>query len=176
MWRREDGGIEHCVVVARGDGGVDVDGVAVWGDARRVRYRLRCDAAWRVWGVELEAPEDRCALWLAADGAGSWRRDGVALEDVRGCIDVDLYAIAFTNTLPVRRLELRVGEAALIDVAYVRLPSMALERMQQRYTRVSDSVYRYESVASGFTADVSFDAAGLVVDYPGLVRRMWAVR
>jgi hypothetical protein len=46
--------------------------------------------------------------------------------------------------------------------------------MQQRYTRVSADVYRYESVVSGFTADLLLDGEGLVVEYPGLVRRMWA--
>lgn len=174
MWRREDGGVEHVVVASRGDGGVDVDGVAAWagadGGVHRVRYRLRCDASWCVRSVDVEAPEDGTAVSLRADGHGAW--DG--LPGLDGCVDVDIYAIAFTNTLPVRRLGLRTGEASLIDVAYVRLPSMAVERMRQRYTRVSDDVYRYESVQSGFTADLLVDAEGLVVDYPGLVRRMWA--
>ena len=173
MWRREDGGVEHVAVVLRGDGGVDVDGVAVWapgGGVHRVRYRLECDASWRVRSVDVEAPEDGTAVSLRADGEGSWS----GLPQLGGCVDVDLWAIAFTNTLPVRRLGLGVGDAALIDVAYVRLPSMAVERMQQRYTRVSDEVYRYESVLSGFTADLLVDAEGLVVDYPQVVRRMWA--
>jgi uncharacterized protein len=173
MWRREDGGVEHVVMAPRGDGGVDVDGVAVWSSAgteHRVCYRLACDASWSVRAVDVAAPEDGTAVQLRADGRGTWR----GMPQLAGCVDVDLYAVAFTNTLPVRRLGLAVGEARLIDVAYVMLPSMAVERMQQRYTRVSDNVYRYESVLSGFTADLLLDAEGLVVDYPGLVRRMWA--
>jgi len=174
MWRRDDGGVEHVVVVEAADGGVEVDGVAVWaaedGGVHRVRYRLGCDASWCARSVDVEAPEDGTSVSLRADGRGTWS----GRPDLDGCVDVDLWAIAFTNTLPVRRLGLRTGEAALIDVAYVRLPSMAVERMQQRYTRVSDDVYRYESVRSGFTADLLVDAAGLVVEYPGLVRRMWA--
>lgn len=179
MWRREDGGVEHVLVSPRADGGADVDGVAAWaegGVVHRVRHRLDVDASWCVRAVRVEAPEDGTSVWLHADGRGSWRdaSSGAPLPRLDGCVDVDLYAVAFTNTLPVRRLCLPVGEVRVIDVAYVRLPSMAVERMQQRYTRVSDRVYRYESVASGFTADLLLDADGLVVDYPGLVRRMWA--
>lgn len=177
MWRRDDGGVEHVSVAARADGGMDVDGVAVW-DSHRVAYRLVCDAQWRVREVDVVAPEDETALRLRADGHGRWHdgTSGAALPHLDGCIDVDLWAIAFTNTLPVRRLGLRVAEARLIDVAYVRLPSMAVDRMEQRYTRVADRVYRYESVVSGFTADLILDEEGLVVEYPGLVRRMWARR
>lgn len=173
MWRRDDGGVEHVVVSLGAGGGVEVEGIAVWtADAtlHRVRYRLGCDASWCVRSVDVEAPEDGTAVSLRSDGRGSWQ----GRPDLSGCVDVDLWAIAFTNTLPVRRLRLEVGEAALLDVAYVRLPSMAVERMQQRYTRVSDDVYRYESVLSGFTADLLVDGEGLVVEYPGLVRRMWA--
>ncbi len=175
MWRREDGGVEHVAVTPRDDGGVEADGVAVWreGGERRIRYRLRCDAAWRVREVRVDAPEDGTSLQLECDGRGAWRSGGIERPDLRGCVDVDLYAVAFTNTLPVRRLGMAVGDTAVIDVAYVRLPSMQVEHVQQRYTRVSDDLYRYESLDSGFTAVVSFDADGLVVDYPGLVRRMW---
>jgi hypothetical protein len=35
-------------------------------------------------------------------------------------------------------------------------------------------VYRYESVGTDFRADLGVDGDGLVVDYPGLARRLWA--
>jgi hypothetical protein len=177
MWRRDDGGVAH-VRAEWGDGEVDVDGVVAWpegGVPHRVRYALHCDAAWRVRSLRVAAPEDGGALELRGDGAGAWvDGSGAALPHLDGCVDVDLYAVAFTNTLPVRRLAMAAGEAHVIDVAFVHLPSMEVEHMQQRYTRVSDRVYRYESVSSGFTADLVLDGDGLVVDYPGLVRRMWS--
>jgi hypothetical protein len=182
MWRRDDGGVEHVVVSPRhGDegGGIEVHGVVVWPDGgaeHRLRYTLHCDTSWRVRELRAEAPEDGTALHLHADGEGGWRdgATGDALQHLDGCVDVDLYAVAFTNTLPVRRLGMAVGEVHTIDVAFVRLPSMAVEHMVQRYTRVSDNLYRYESVASGFVADLVVDGDGLVVTYPGLVRRMWS--
>src|SRR5581483_3757743 len=108
------------------------------GGERRIRYRLRCDAAWQVRALNVDAPEDGTSLQLDCDGHGAWRAGGGARADLQGCIDVDLYAVAFTNTLPVRRLGMAAGESAVIDVAYVRLPSMQVERVQQLYTRVSD--------------------------------------
>ena len=176
MWRRVDGGVEHVRVATVGDG-VEVDGVVALrgggdGDgARRLRYLLRCDAAWSVRDVELHATEDGASLSLHAEAAGRWR-DASPLLD--GCVDVDLEAVVFTNTLPIRRLSLRVGESAVLDVAFVRLPSMSLVPVQQRYTRVARDVYRYESLGSGFRADLRVDDDGLVVDYPGLARRLWA--
>jgi hypothetical protein len=180
MWRREDGGVEHVVVSRDAGGAVQVDGAVAWpaedGAEHRVRYLLECDAQWQVRELRAEAPEDGTALHLRGDGRGAWHdgASGAALPHLDGCIDVDLYAVAFTNTLPVRRLAMVVGGVRTIAVAYVRLPSMAVEPMQQRYTRVSDNLYRYESVADGFTADLVLDAEGLVITYPGLVRRMWA--
>jgi hypothetical protein len=178
MWRREDGGVEHVRVCVNDD--VAVDGVvAQCGDdgvERRTRYRLQCDAGWRVREVRVDLPEDGGALLLRSDGAGGWTRgeDGAAMPQLDGCIDVDLYAIAFTNTLPVRRLRLGLGASAEIDVAFVVLPSLEVKRVRQRYTRVSDNLYRYEGLESGFTTTLSVDGDGLVIDYPGLARRMWA--
>ncbi len=178
MWRHAGGGVEHAHVVVDGSG-VVVDGVLVRpgaapGEERRVRYTLHCDAGWRVQSVDVDAPEDGTALALHADGAGSWRDGaGVALAHLDGCIDVDLMGVAFTNTLPVRRLGMAVGESHLLAVAFVRLPSMEVVRAEQRYTRLAGDVYRYESVSSGFRADLRIDAEGLVVDYPGLATRMW---
>jgi len=173
MWRRGDGGVEH-VRVAVSRGGVDVDGVvALRGDdggVRRLRYLLRCDTGWRVRDVDLHAAEDAASLSLHAGGVGRWS-DAPRLD---GCVDVDLESVVFTNTLPIRRLSLPVGESAVVDVAFVRLPSMSVVPVQQRYTHVAAGVYRYESLTSGFRADLRVDADGLLVDYPGLARRLWA--
>jgi hypothetical protein len=178
MWRREDGGVEHVRVAMGGDGGVAVDGVVAAGSPRepwRLRYRMRCDRGWRVRDVEVDMPEQGGAVSLHGDGSGVWRDgQGAVLAALDGCVDVDIFAVAFTNTLPVRRLRLAVGEAQAIGVAFVRVPELDAVHAEQRYTRLSEHVYRYESLGSGFRADLRIDADGLVVDYPGLVRRLWA--
>ena len=44
-------------------------------------------------------------------------------------------------------------------------------KRQQRYTNLGGGRYRFESLDDDFTADLTVDEAGLVVDYPGLFRR-----
>jgi hypothetical protein len=179
MWRRDDGGVEH-VRVSMDDARDAVAGdgvVAFWsGDsASRVRYRVVCDAGWRLREVMVNVPESGGTLLLRVDAGAGWRdASGAVIAQLSGCVDVDLEGVVFTNTLPVRRLAMDVGDAREIDVAYVELPSLAVLRMPQRYTRVAHRVYRYESVGTDFRADLGVDGDGLVVDYPGLARRLWA--
>jgi hypothetical protein len=169
-------GLEHLRLTEDGHG-VLADGVVLGiaeGTPFRAQYRVRCDAAWRVREVTMDPLDGRAPLHLRADGAGVWT-DGVgaALPALAGCIDIDLSISPFTNTLPIRRLAFGQGEARVLMMAYIRAPELTVEPMQQRYTRLATDRYRYENVDSDFTADLSLDVAGLVLDYPGLFRRVW---
>jgi hypothetical protein len=84
--------------------------------------------------------------------------------------DVDIAITPFTNTLPIRRLRLAVGESAEIDATYVAAPDFEVSTMRQRYTRVDEHRYRYES--PGFEALLTLDEHDLVTEYPGLWRRI----
>jgi uncharacterized protein len=91
---------------------------------------------------------------------------------------VDLSATTFTNTLPIRRLDVKEGESSEIAVVYVNVQSHRLDASVQRYTCLERNpdggLYRYEDegVFEGFTADLPVDAGGLVLDYPGILRRI----
>lgn len=172
-------GIEHLRLAVRDDG-VAADGLVVGveeGTAFRARYEVRCDAAWRVREVRA-ALLDGGELHLRADGAGHWTADGEARPDLAGCIDVDIRVTPFTNTLPIRRLGLRPGESAELAVAYIALPALEATLERQRYsclaTGPDGGLYRYESLPGDFRADLPVDADGLVLDYPGLFRRVWS--
>ena len=103
-------------------------------------------------------------IW--ASGAGQ------EVELLRGCSDVDIMITPFTNTLPIRRLGLKSGEAREIAVAYFGLPDFVPTRFEQRYTclelRNNGGLYRYENLQSDFRADLNVDGDGLVVEYPGI--------
>ncbi|HVU10099.1 MAG TPA: putative glycolipid-binding domain-containing protein, partial [Phototrophicaceae bacterium] len=48
----------------------------------------------------------RQALHIVSDGHGKWRdADDNPLPELDGCIDVDISATPFTNTLPIRRIQ-----------------------------------------------------------------------
>ena len=106
--------------------------------------------------------------WSISDSSGKKSR----LDELRGCVDVDIGFTPSTNTLPIRRLCLEIGQSADVDAAWVRFPELTVERLRQRYTRLADDRYRYESVDSGFTAELQVDTDGLVVMYEGLWERV----
>ena len=76
-----------------------------------VRYGIEVDAAWHTRKVEVELEDGgHRHLSLTTDGDGNWSRDGQGLDQVAGCLDVDLEWSPSTNTLPIRRLGLGPGE------------------------------------------------------------------
>jgi hypothetical protein len=77
-----------------------------------------------------------------------------------------------TNTLPIRRLKLAVGEDALVTAAWVKFPELTVSPLRQRYARLAENLYRYDSLESGFTAELMVDADGLVVEYGSIWRRI----
>jgi hypothetical protein len=176
----DEPGIEHLRLVEEADGWVaDSFLFRVFdGEPVRMRYRVRVDAAWRVReaDVDLWDPDYR-SLTLRSDGDGHWTdADGTALPHLTGCIDIDLTATAFTNTLPIRRLRLRSDQAEIIPVAYIWVPQLSVEAVEQRYTcleaRDDGARYRYEGLGTGFETELDVDDAGLVLDYPGIFRRV----
>jgi len=173
-WEGLEDGLEH--VDSRPEGsGIVAAGVIVGTEESAcygLTYRLLIDEAWCVRDVCLQATAGP-SLHLEGDGQGNWRADGEPRPDLRGCIDIDIQATPLTNTLPIRRLALDKGQGATIRVAYIRVPSLAVAPEQQRYTAVEPgSLYRFESLESGFKADLPVDEDGFVLNYPRLFRRL----
>ncbi len=175
LWRQLAGiGAEHLVL--KMNGGIHADSLAVGeieGSAYRIRYEIDCDAAWNVQRLRIEDLLSGKVLALRRAAADRWgAADGKALVELDGCTEVDIMITPFTNTLPIRRLNLKPGEARQITVIYVSVPGLEVSRAKQQYTCLSleDSggVYRYESLKSGFTAELKADMDGLVVDYPSI--------
>ena len=134
-------------------------------------YSVESDAAWVTRRVRVDV-KARARLDIQSDGAGHWRHaGGGALPELDGCIDPDISMTPFTNTLPIHRFGLKVGQAAEIKVAYVLVPELSLRAAPQRYTRLAERRWRFDGLDIDFTADLTVDADGFVVEYPGLFRR-----
>jgi hypothetical protein len=175
-WRRLDrSGVERATLSpSKGawhlDGRIEVD---FGGGPTRIRYRIGLDEAWRTqtaWAT-LREGDDRRRIELFVRGRSGWFVDGQERGDLRACVDLDLEASPATNTIPIRRLGLKVGEGRSIRVAWIRFPDLRVERARQRYTRTALRRYRFESLDSGFAAELEVDDAGLVLEYPGLWTR-----
>lgn len=94
--------------------------------------------------------------------------DGSECSNVEGCLDLDLNFSPSTNLLPIRRLALAAGQEADVRAAWLRFPMFVLEPLEQRYCRLDDSVYRYESAGGRFVAELQVNEAGFVMHYPNL--------
>jgi hypothetical protein len=158
---------ERCVLSAP-PGGFRLDGTVVTsaiGVPLLVTYGIRVDSNWhtRYVDITVEDPDTKSSLKLLADSYGGWFRDGVELANLKGCIDIDLGVSPSTNTLPIRRLALSVGQSRDVDAAWVRFPELTISRLAQRYERIEANRYRYSS--GKFEGELVVDDDGLVVDY-----------
>lgn len=123
--------------------------------------RLRCDLAG---GRHLDLSRSAEGEWTTAEQE--------SLPLLRGCTDVDIRATPFTNTLPLRRQSLRVGEAQEVRAVWVDVPSLDVRPTRQRYTRTGEGTYRYENLDSGYSNEITVDGEGLVVRYPRAFKRL----
>jgi len=148
------------------------------GNAWSIDYEIELDPQWRVRrarvsGRSTEAVRHRL---LEADGLGHWLLDGARVPALDGCLDLDLEASAMTNTFPVHRMALPMGRDASAPAAYVRALDLEIERLEQLYRRLPDEgehpCFDYWSPAFDFHARLSYDSAGLVLDYPDIAIRV----
>ncbi|WP_129843043.1 putative glycolipid-binding domain-containing protein [Streptomyces sp. RFCAC02] len=172
-------GIEHIVWTRDRDGTAHAASVAVHAlpeGTAHVRYDLATDEAGhpRHVSVGVSGPSGDRHLSLTHDGRGTWTgADGRPLPELAGCTDVDISCTPLTNTLPINRLAAATLPTADLRVAYVTVPTLEVRPVGQRYTRLTtggtQAAYRYRSAS--FTADLTVDGHGLVIDYPGGWRR-----
>jgi hypothetical protein len=138
-------------------------------DARGAFNRLliRATTAEEERQISVNRTED--GLWLVDRGQGTER------STFGGALEVDVAGAVVFNALPIRRLGLHreAGEHEL-PVVYVSLPDLSVRVAQHTYTTVS--IGEETSVVSRrdekFTADLTVDSSGFVIEYPRLARRV----
>jgi uncharacterized protein len=162
------------------DGGYRVEGTTAAveaGEAWIVGYSLRLDAGGTARSAYVTGRSARGVreVRLERDRAGRWRVNGTPVAAFDGCVDVDLESSALTNAFPVRRLGLEIGEQADAPAVYVRAADLEVERLEQRYLRLDDGEhgqrYAYAAPRFDFECELSYDAGGLVLAYPGIAVR-----
>ncbi|RBO96918.1 putative glycolipid-binding domain-containing protein [Nocardia puris] len=147
---------------------IDVRSTVEVGD-QRYDYAVELDSEWVFRALTIRTRDGR-GLLLRRDTDGAWFADDEPRPDLAGAVDIDLSFSPFTNTLPIRRLNLPPRSSAEIVTAYVESPSLRVLPDPQRYTRLAPDTYLYESLDSDFTRRITVDPNGFVVDYPGLFR------
>ena len=174
-WQSWDGnGIEHLVFADHGAGIAGEGAILSGGDAHfAASYAVDCHPSGALAHAHVSivgGPK----LTLHSDGDGKWRNgEGKRLTALAGAIDVDFSVSPFTNTLPIRRLDLDEGQSADITAVYVRFPDLELSLSPQRYTCIeAGRLYRYTGLDIDFEAMIEVDDHRLVTVYDGLFRRV----
>jgi uncharacterized protein len=171
LWRRDDAiGFEWCLVCLEDDR-LSAHGVQVGADPEpyRLDYRVDTHPGFVTRSVHARAEGTGWSrrLDLHRDDDGRWRTADGAIDDLRGAFDVDIGFSPFTNTLPVLRLGLIDGPSTGADLvaAWIRVPDLTVEPMQQRYEH-RDRGVRFS--AGTFAAELPLDDEGFVRHYPDL--------
>jgi hypothetical protein len=108
-------------------------------------------------------------MWLVDHGKGAKR------TDFDGAVDVDVESCVLFNAVPVRRLRLqRQADEHELPVVYVHMPDLKVKLVRQTYRgrpgAGGPAVVQFQQ--EDFNADLTVDADGLVLEYPGLARRL----
>ncbi len=169
LWQASDGGSEVCVLEGAGSGW-RLRGTVLTHERKQpieLRYVVTVDSAWATTDVEVlvatAGGHQRELAELGRVWAGTERP-----PEYSDCVDVDLSFTPATNTLPIRRLALEIGEEAEIHVAWLVWPELTVQRVLQRYSRLAEDRYRYTQ--DEFEAELTVDRQGLVREYEGLWR------
>jgi hypothetical protein len=136
----------------------------------RLQYDIECDSAWHTVSAKVlgRVGEDDIDHSIDVHPDKSWRLNDKDQPNVLGCVDIDLNFSPSTNLLPIRRLNLSVGQQAPVKAAWLRFPSFKLEPLDQTYIRLAENMYRYESAGGSFSAELTVNDVGLVTNYPGI--------
>lgn len=138
----------------------------------RLDYLLECDSRWQTSSgkVSGRVGDEAIEVEIFVDAARRWRLKGEECAGVEDCVDLDLNFSPSTNLLPIRRLNLAVGQEAGVRAAWLRFPSFRLEPLEQIYRRIDTSTYRYESAGGKFVTELEVNEAGFVKHYPNFWR------
>ena len=163
-------GHEACSL-RRFDSDWHLEGTAVFfyeGRTCRLSYLIACDATWQTRSAVVSGwlGDEDINLELSVDAHRRWQMNEVEKPAVHGCVDLDLNFSPATNLLPIRRLNLEVGQQMEVKAAWLRFPSFELEPLSQVYERLSEFKYRYST--RGFVAELTVNKACFVTIYPQL--------
>lgn len=148
-----------------------LNGAAIFGYERqfcKLDYLIECDSEWQTLAAKISGfvGKRMIEIDIAVDAEKRWIINGSENTETVNCLDIDLNFSPVTNTLPVRRLNLAVGQKAEVRAAWLRFPGFTLEPLDQTYERTAKNKYRYESAGGEFVAEIDVNDFGLVTKYP----------
>ena len=172
LWRRLDVPGHDACRLDETEHGFHLHGAAVLrldGSPARLDYRVECDRSWRsrVANVHGWVASQEIDVTIAHRDE-RWLLNGVPVQGLDDCIDVDFGFTPATNLLQLRRIALSVGDTADVPVAWLDVPAGTLLRLEQRYHRLAEDRYAYDAPRFGYHAELEVRRDGFARRYPGL--------
>ncbi len=173
LWRRLDQpGHESACLLFQADSW-HLQGTAVFSHGQlpcRLDYHIVCDSTWHTRSGKVAGwvGNRLIEIKLIVTSDQRWLLNEKESREVAGCVDLDLNFSPSTNLLPIRRLNLAVGQEREVSAAWLRFPGFKLEPLSQLYKRIDETRYRYESDGGSFVTELSVNAEGFVTKYPNL--------
>ena len=173
LWRRIDLPGHESARLSLGERRWRLEGHAVFAASEgptALDYAIVCDESWRTLSATVTGWVGSQPIHARIEVAerGRWVLNGIEVPAVSGAVDVDLNFSPSTNLLPIRRLDLAIGQEETVVAAWLRFPGFMLEPLEQTYRRTGESSWRYTSAGGKFVRDLEVDASGMVTRYPGI--------
>jgi uncharacterized protein len=142
--------------------------------AAEARYEIVCDSLFHTRRANIVILDSRSERSLKINARGGrWFENSQENQTVNGATDIDLGWSPSTNTLPIKRLKLEIGQTSgEFIAAWVRFPELTLQPLPQEYLRLADRQYRYSSRGGAFVANLVVDDNDLVLDYEEFWQRV----
>ena len=175
MWRRLDQPgheVMRCSSLATG---ARIEGFAAYREAEGpigLRYAVEVGPDWATRRAWIEGHAQGSSFRHDMErGAAGWSLDGVHQEGLDDIPHLDFGFTPATNMPQLRHAALVDGQGTSFDVAWFDVGRGRLERLSQRYRRLSAGRFAYESPATGYAAELELEADGFTRIYPGLWER-----
>ncbi|MCE5169858.1 putative glycolipid-binding domain-containing protein [Paenibacillus profundus] len=169
IWKRLNGfGMEYCNISF--ETSLTIEGKVISGENNEksfIDYTVKCDQEGNTSEVILSVQNENSSqtLQVLRDNNNRWTLNGNEIQKLSGLKDIDIGVTPSTNVLPIKRLNLAVGESATVTAAWIRFPHLEIQPLEQSYERINNNTYIYKSIKSGYTARLEVDSNGVVVEY-----------
>jgi hypothetical protein len=171
LWRRLDHPGQDAARLFFQEDSWNLQGTAVFSHDLlpcRLDYHVVCDSRWNTRSANVAGWLGDALIEIEFDVRSDrrWLANEEDSPEVAGCIDLDLNFSPSTNLLPIRRLNLAIGQETEVRAAWLRFPSFKLEPLSQLYKRIDETTYRYESGGGSFVTELTVNDVGFVIKYP----------
>ena len=137
-----------------------------------VSYHLQINSDWSIdqFDINYEVNNAKKNVF-GKRNAEIWVINGVNDTNFTHFNFIDISLTPFTNTQPIKNLNLNIGQQQEISVIYIDILANEIKPAKQKYTRVAERVYKYENIPNDFEANIIIDNFGLVEFYPLLFEK-----